>query len=164
MAEKDDQAGGPLDAREDSRQAARYLAENVRRELLIFTRDLEPAIFDQAEFLDAVREFAIRSRHTQVRVLVQDATRAIREGHGLVRLARRISTHVHLHRPHRDDQDQVDAFIVADETGYLYRPLADRLEGRWHAYDPPEARRLNKRFHEMWERSQAEPEFRRLGV
>lgn len=164
MAEQDEQPGGPLESRDDSRQAARHLAENVRRELLIFTRDLEPAILDQSEFLEAVRQFAIRSRHTRVRILVQDATRAIREGHGLVRLARRISSHISLHRPHRDDADQADAFIVADETGYLYRTIADRLEGRWHAYDPPEARRLHKRFNDMWERSQAESEFRRLGV
>lgn len=156
--------GQPLASREDSRLAALHIAENVRRELLIFTRDLDPAVLDHADFLEAVRQFVIRSRHTQLRVLVQDATRAIREGHGLVRLATRVSSHVSLHRPHPDDASQAEAFIVADDRAYLYRPLADRLEGRWNSYDPPEARALAKRFQTMWDRSKPEPEFRRLGV
>ncbi|MDQ2070783.1 DUF7931 domain-containing protein [Natronospira bacteriovora] len=159
-----DQPGGPLETRDDSRQAARHLAELVRRELRIFTRDMDPAVLDQVEFLEAARQFAIRSQHTRIRVLVQDATRAVKEGHGLTRLAARLSSHVSLHRPHDDDVSHADTFIVADDQGYLYRPLADRLEGRWHAYDPAEARRLARRFDEMWERSKPEPEFRRLGV
>lgn len=164
MSDSTEQPSGHIDSRDESRVAAQTLAENVHRELLIFSRDLEPAVLDQEDFLDAVRQFLIRSRHTRLRVLVQDPTRAIREGHGLVRLAARLTSHVGLHRPHRDDAGHSDAFIVADNTGFLYRPMADRLEGRWHAYDPPEARRLNKRFTEMWQRSEPEPEFRRLGV
>ncbi|MEA5445334.1 hypothetical protein VCB98_05840 [Gammaproteobacteria bacterium AB-CW1] len=164
MSDDPQNTGGSLEYRDDSREAARQLAEATRRELLIFTRDLEPAVLDQSEFLEAVRQLVIRSRHTGLRVICQDPTRAIKEGHGLIRLARRVSSHVSLHRPHREDAEEADAFIVSDETGYLYRPLADRLEGRWSPNDPTQARRLRQRFDQMWDRSEPETEFRQLGV
>jgi len=164
MSEDKEPRGGALESRDDSRQAAAVLADNVRRELLIFSRDLEAPVLDRSEFLDPLRQFLIRSRHTGLRVLLIDPTRAIREGHGLVRLAQRLPTHVSMHRPHEDDMDAADAFMVCDDRGFLYRTLADRLEGRWSENDPPQARRLRKRFDQMWERSEADPEFRRLGT
>ncbi|MCP1726791.1 hypothetical protein J2T60_000756 [Natronospira proteinivora] len=162
--ETQDAESQPLESRDDSRQAAATLAGLVRRELIIFSHNLEPPVLDHAEIIDPLRQFVVASRHTRIRVLTVDPVRALRDGHGLVRLAQRLPTHIQMHRPHEDDADARDTFIVADETAYLYRTLADRYEGRWSEYDPVRARQLRKRFDALWERSKPESEFRRLGV
>jgi len=154
----------PLETRDDSRQAAAVLANMVRRELIIFSRDLEPPVLDHSEIIDPLRKFLVASRHTRIRVLTIDPSRALRDGHGLVRLAQRLPTHVSMHRPHEDDADAIDTFMVADERAYLYRTVAERYEGRWCENDPVRSRQLRKRFDDIWERSKAEPEFRRLGI
>lgn len=153
---------GRLDSLSTQRQAALELALGLRRELLIFSHDLDPLLLDREDWLEAVRQFVIRSRHTRARILVIDSTRAIREGHGLVRLAQRLSSHIAIHRAHPDDADNPDAFLVADGVGYLHRPNATRWEGSWARQSGAEARRLEKRFDTMWERSQPETEFRNL--
>jgi hypothetical protein len=157
-------AGEALETLDDNRRAAAALAAQARRDLIVFSRDMDPPILDQESFLESVRQFAIRSGHTHVRVLLIDAARAVSEGHGLIRLAQRLPSHVSLHRVHQDDAGHVDAFICADRRGYLYRTLGDRHEGRWNSDSPLDARRLVDRFGTMWERSRPEPEFRKLGL
>ncbi len=153
---------GPLESLSDNRAAADHLAGEVRRELLVFSRDMDPNVLNRGEWLEAVRQFVIRSRHTQLRVLVIDPTRAIREGHGLVRLGQRLSSHIHLHRVNEDHADRADCFIVADDLAYLYRPNAARWEGRWSTRSGADARQLRQDFDDMWQRSLPEPEFRKL--
>lgn len=151
-----------LDSLGTNREAVLALARALRRELLIFSHDLDPLLLDREDWLEAIRQFAIRSRHTRVRVLLMDPTRAAREGHGLIRLAQRLSSHIEIHRVDHEDREHPDAFLVADGIGYLHRPNATRWEGLWSLQSGAEARRLEQRFDTMWERSQPESEFRNL--
>ena len=66
----------------------------ARREVAIYSRDLDPPLLGSRAALDALRRFAIGTRDAQLRVLVHDLRRAIREGHGLIQLGQRLSSHV----------------------------------------------------------------------
>lgn len=148
----------------DCRDAALELLKATRRTLALFTRDLEPAIFGTVEFATALQRLALRSRFTHIRIVVIDPSIAIREGHRLVALARRLPSFIEFRRPGPDHAGLSNTFLVADETGVMYRPLASRYEGFADTGDGLEARKYLKQFAEIWSQAEPEQEFRRLGL
>ena len=54
--------------------------------------------------------------------------------------------------------------MVADDTGVLYRSIADRYTGRASFNDPKAARQLLSYFNQVWENSDRHPYLRRLDL
>lgn len=148
----------------DNCDAALAIAQLARRRLALFTHDLEPQLYGTAEFVAAVKDLALSGRMTEVRILLADSTRATKEGHRLLELARRLSSRIEIRKPHRDYLDLAETFLIADEQGLLYRKLATRWEGFADTHEPLQAREQSKLFDEIWQRSQQDPETRRLGI
>jgi len=57
-----------------------------------------------------------------------------------------------------------EAWLVADATGYVYRPMSDRFEATVDFNDRHQASQLVARFNEIWERAQPDPNQRRLSL
>lgn len=153
-----------LASSEDNCVAAAQLAANARRSLALFTRDLEQAIYDTEGFLNAVRQLALRSRYARIRIVVIDSTPAIKGGHRLIELARKLSSYIELRRPSEEHAKLSDTFLISDDTGLLYRPVASRYEGFADPQNAFEARARLHGFDDIWEQAESEPEFRRLGL
>ena len=153
-----------LTSAEDCRQATLALLKNTRRTIALFSRDLEPSIFGTVEFATALQRLALRSRFTHIRIVVINPGPAIRDGHRLIELARRLSSFIEFRRPGPDHAQMAESFLVCDETGVMYRPLANRYEGFADTSNPLEARKLLKTFAEIWSQAEPEQEFRRLGL
>lgn len=148
----------------ENRDAALEIAQLARRQLSIFTRDLEPQVYDTPEFIEAVKNLALSGSRARIRILLLEANRAAKEGHRLVELSRRLSSFIEIRRPHRDYLDMAEAFMIADEQGLVYRKLSSRWEGIVDPHDPMQARDKLKLFDEIWQRSHAEAETRQLRI
>lgn len=146
------------------RDISTHMLGQARRQLLIFSRDLDASVFDQQLFLDGVKQLALSSQYARIQVLLQDNAKAIKEGHRLVELARRLSSAIELHKPHPDHLQQPENFMLVDNSGFVYRKLASRYRGIASFHDPLENRRLDEFFREMWEHSEPDPELRRLYI
>lgn len=151
-----------LATRDDSRQAASLLAGQARRQIDLFTPDLEPALYDQTPFLDALTQLCLSSPRARVRVLAKDFERTVRDGHRIVDLARRLSSYVELRKVHSDYQENNETFLLVDDYGLLHRRHAPRFEGTFSCKAPLEVRRLRAFFDEVWDRSEPETDLRRL--
>lgn len=151
-----------LESRDDNRNAAALLAGQARRRLELFTPDLEPALYEQTPFLDALRQLCLGSPRARVRVLAKDFERAIKDGHRLVEVARRLSSYIELRKVHADYQENNETFLLADDYGLLHRRHAPRFEGMFSCKAPLEVRRLRAFFDEVWDRSEPETGLRRL--
>lgn len=149
---------------EDNRNAAIELASGARISLALFTQDLEPAIYNTQEFVAAVQQLALRSRFSRIRIVASDPTAAIKDGHRLIELGRRLSSFIEFRRPSPDYATLPESFLIADETGLLYRPLGSRYEGFADTHNSFEARPHLRFFEEIWERAEPEPEFRGLSL
>jgi len=73
-----------LHSREDVRAIAQTLAEQAQRGLMLLTLDLEPAIFDQQPFLNAISKLARQHQDAFFRVLILDSHRTLQNGHRLI--------------------------------------------------------------------------------
>ncbi len=140
------------------------MTSQARRTLDLFTRDLEPRLYDREPFYQALRELAISSRNVEIRILLMDSDRIVKEGHRLINLGRRLSTYIKFRRVAEDYRDLPFSFLVADGRGYLYRSLAVQYGGEADFNNPYRARELGREFEEIWQHSQPDPNLRQLHI
>lgn len=153
-----------IDTSEDNSDAVLHLVNQGERSLDIFSRDLEPRIYDTQEFYDAVRALAIKTRDLHVRILVIEPDYIIKHGHRLVELARRLTSHMEIRKLHEDYCNNPEAYLVVDKRGLLHRKLATRYEAVVNFNNPMTATELHNQFTEMWERSKQYMDFKRLHI
>jgi hypothetical protein len=153
-----------ISSRKENHDAAQCMIEQGIRTLHWFTHNLDRNLYDTSEFIQAVKQLAIGSPHSKVYILVKDSSDIVAKGHRIVELARRISSHVFIHRADEEDMDRLDSFLIVDEKGLIRRPHGERFEARVDFHNPGDSRILLKYFNDAWERSHPDPELRRLHI
>jgi predicted GNAT family N-acyltransferase len=143
----------------------RALIGAARRGLWIYSRNLDPGLFDAPEVLDAFRSFATAGVGGEARILLQDAAAPQRAHAPLLELAQRLPS-VFLFREPIDPVDRAyaSAYLANDNGGYYFRSLGHRLEGEADLHGPGRARQLRNAFEQVWERSRPVTEYRALGI
>lgn len=145
--------------------ATATLVQAARRELWLFSRDLEPAVYAQPAVLDALRGFATAGRGGSAKILLLDPATVLGNGHPLLALAQRLTSVFEFRTPVDPvDQQYPSAFVANDRDGYLFRLLGSRFEGDWSPARPARARQLAEHFGRVWERSRPCTELRALGL
>jgi hypothetical protein len=150
--------------REECAAVVDELAASARHKLWIYTRDLDRLLYDREPFLEAVRRIALSGRGAEVRILIQDASDAVRDSHRLLHLAARLPTYIHLRTPVDEDRQYPSAFLLNDIGGFLLRPIGSRYEGEGHSASPGLQAGLLNYFNQVWERAEPDPELRRVSV
>lgn len=148
----------------DNRDAAVAVAAVAKRELVLFSRDLEPLLYDRQEFMSVVQALATRSRMSRIRIACIDPGASVRAGHRIIALAQRFSSYIEVRRASKDHENLVDSYLVADDVALLYRPLCTRYEGFADLRAPMQAREKLRGFEDIWQQGEPDPEFRRLGI
>lgn len=136
----------------------------ARRRLWILSPDLAPFIYDDPELVDTISALARRSRHADVRILIQDSRRLPSGGHRLVDLALRMSSRIQLRRQPPDEATLGEAMLLVDSGGYLHQPRADEPVAIAGAHLPPRVQTLEARFRTFWTHAVPDPELRRLKI
>ncbi len=151
--------------RESARAAMLAVLSTARRELCIFTRDLDPELFDHAAFLDAIKQVAIAGPHVRIRILLQDPARARSDGHRLAALAHRLTSIFAFRTPVEEiDRQYAGSILTTDHGAWYERPLASRFDGEGNTCAPGRKAQLQEFFNATWERSEECAEMRRLEI
>ena len=153
-----------LESFEDNQQAALSLIRQGETTLDIFSRDLEPRIYNSQEFSEAVKDLALKNRNVKVRILVIDPDFAIKHGHSLITLSRRLGSYIEVRKVHEDYTSIPEAYLVVDHRGVLHRKLASRYEGTVNFSLPMRAAELLRTFNEVWEKSKSYIDFKQLNI
>jgi predicted GNAT family N-acyltransferase len=137
----------------------------ARRALVVYSRALDPGLWDAPVVVDALRRFATRQTGAQVQLLLQDAGTPQRALAPLIGLGQRLPSVFAF----REVQDPVDlpytaAFVANDDHGYYFRPLGHRFDGEAGLAHAGRARQLREEFSQMWERARPVGEYRALGI
>jgi hypothetical protein len=140
------------------------MARQCRRSLTIVSRHLDPAVYDNDAFTEAVKELALNNRAAQIRLFIVDSRPLISTGHRLLDLSSRLPSYIKVRAPSRQHRQFNEAILVADNTGYIHRQFSDRFEGTADFNDRRIAAGLVDRIEEMWERGVPDTNFRRLHI
>ena len=148
----------------DVRNAVTDVARSASRSLSIFTQDLEPEVYDRIEFLDCIKNLILTHKFARVRILLKDPLRTTKEGHRLVELARRFSTFIEVRIVQADYGQHREAFLLADQSGLVYRIDASRWEGIADTNSPRITQRYMEFFDRVWDVSSVAQELRALHI
>jgi hypothetical protein len=154
-----------IESREQAATESLALIEATRRELCIYSRDLDPALFESDAALEALKRVAISGRGASIRIIVQDPRIVVAHGHRLLPLTQRLTSIFSLRTPVNDDDLQYpSAFLINDVSGYYFRVLGTRFEGEAVNYSPGRHAQLQEYFNQVWERSEASEDLRQLAL
>lgn len=148
----------------DNRLAALRLISQAQRHIHLFSRDLDTRVFDDADITNALSALARRHRSSHVRLLVAEVGTAQRNGHRWLELAQRLSSKIDIRVVHEDHQHHPFCFLVADQSGLLYRSNAAEFVGEAHFHAPLRCLEKLKFFDEVWQISRPASELRRLFI
>ena len=161
------QIGGPtaIDTRDAAVAITTAIITATRRELCLYSRHLDPGLFDAPEVLEALRRLATRRQRVDIRILLQDARTPQRAHAPLIGLGQRLSS-VFAFREITDPADHgyASAFIANDSGGYYFRTLGNRFDGEAALDFGGRARQLADGFMPVWERARVVTEFRALDI
>lgn len=150
-----------LESSADQRSAAVALAGRARRTVDIFSRDLDKKIYDYRPFLEVLQGLAT-NHHGLIRILVMDSSKAVKYGHRLIPLSQRLTSFIEIRKVSDDYKEYNEAFLIADNTGFLQRRHADRFEGTVRFNAAKEADNLLVFFNEVWRTSAPDPDLQRI--
>lgn len=154
-----------VDSLQQAQEVVLQIIRQARKNLWIYTRDLDPLLLGTPEAVDAIKQFAITSRGGQCRIVLHEPTLALRDMHPLIPVLQRLSSSLLVRVPHEEaDLQYPAAFVAADRGGYLFRPIGSRVEGNANLYAPGRQRQLRDYFQQVWERSLPSPELRPLHI
>ena len=148
----------------EQRNAALALIAQSERTLAIYSHDLDHAVYDNPELVEAVRQLAIRSRVSEIKILVQNPQRIVQQGHRLIELGRRLESSIKIRKVTEEYQHYNGSFLVVDRRGVVHNKTGERYRATVNFNAPSEAALLLNFFDEVWERSEPDPELRVLGI
>ncbi len=152
-----------VENREQATAALLELLRAAKRELCLYTRDLDPALYEQEAVLDEFKRIATAGRGALIRVIVQSPAAIVADGHRLIHMAHRLPSVFQFRTPEvEEDLQYASAFLITDRRGYYFRPLGSRFEGEARTYAPGRHAQLREYFNQVWERSLPPPGLREL--
>jgi predicted GNAT family N-acyltransferase len=153
-----------VESHEQAVEETLALIRSARRDICIYTRDLDPLLLDNDSALDALRALAIGG-NASIRILLQQPQQPLRRGHRLVALTQRLSSVFSVRTPVQDsDLQYPSAFLLNDRHGFYFRTLGNRFEGEAINYAPGRHAQLLELFKQVWERSESSEELRQLAI
>lgn len=156
-------AANPVESRESAVAAAVGVIAGARRELHVYSRELDPGLLDAPGVIAALRRFATSGG--EVQVLLQDAATPQRRGSPLIGLGQRLPSAFAFRVIEEPvDLEYPSAYVVNDGGGYLFRPLGHRFDGETRLDAPARVRQLRAMFDGPWQRARPCSEFRALGI
>jgi hypothetical protein len=144
--------------------AAMRLVQSARERVRIVAQRADLRYLATTGVIDALRTLLLQSRRARLEILLAPDVARDDLGRPLWNLAQRLTSFVTVHRLGDEDVQLGEAWLTADERGYLHRPQVERLEALACLEQPPRARELNQRFASLWLASEPDPDLRRLGA
>ncbi|MGD2119911.1 MAG: hypothetical protein PVG66_16250 [Chromatiales bacterium] len=153
-----------INSREDYRHAVLGFAEQAAQRLLIFSRDLDARLFDQAPFVEACKQLVLRHERCHVRMLVQNAESLRGRDSRLISLMQRLPSRIELKICHEEHQSHPEQFMIADNSGLILQRVADRLNISANCKAPLAVKQYEALFNSIWEVSEIDSSLRRLSL
>ena len=151
-----------FDDLESCRQHALQLAQQSKRDIIIYTPDFEPDIYSNDEFLDAAAKFIRSSKQTRIQVLVNDTRKLLEDGHKLLRLYQYTNEQFLLRKLMQDPASQQVAYFISDDRSLLRRPDAGSFRGICYPDDRARVRQQREIFEQQWQVAVAEKNLQTL--
>ena len=149
-----------FDHPDQARAHSLALLQQAQRSLCIYSHDLEPWLYHRSSVQQACTRFLLASPRNQLRILVRDTGRAVKEGHRLLNLSRRLPSNLHIRKLNPDYPSEELAFLLADDCGLLLLPQPGQVSGYALYQDAARVRQRRTQFDQAWDTSITDTDLR----
>lgn len=139
-------------------------AGRARRQIRIYSQQLDPFLYNTWEMQQTFSEFARRHAQTRIRILIHDATRIVQVGHRLMKLGRRLSSSIQFRKVVGEQLLAEYSYLLADETAIVFQPKFTVYSGFAQASDAVLVRQKLMEFDANWHRSVEDPDLRQFRI
>jgi len=140
------------------------LTQKCSRSLDIISKHIDLGVFDNLEFIEAIKQLSISSKFTKIRILIKDSDPMTKQGHRIIELIQQLTSSIEVRKISEEYKSYNEAFTLYDGKGIIYLRYADRYEGFANFDRPRLASELLNFFNEVWERSTPDSNLRRLYI
>lgn len=153
-----------LESLEDFHCSLISMAGQARRNMRLFTQELDHELYDHDALIDAISRSCRENRLCTLSILLKDANKVAKLGHRLVELQKRLPSLIEIRSLPRDFHDRTDEFFIVDELAMVKKFALGRMRGHCEFRSIPDAIKFSRQFNDIWERSQPCLELRRLSL
>lgn len=143
--------------------SARMVA-HARRLVCLLSHELDPAIYDRPEFVNAIKRLALTHRHAKVRVLIHDHQLILKHRHRLIELAHRLTTKIEVRKTDEQFKQKPETFLLADDCGYIHYNQKAGYTASVNFNNKAQVKLLLSEFDEIWDKSVRDVELLRLHI
>ena len=140
------------------------LTQQATRSIDIISRHLDPGVFDNIDFIDAVKQLSISSKFTKIRILLSDSDPMTKNGHRFIEVIQQLTSSIEVRKISEEYKSYNEAFCLYDGKGVIYLRYADRYDGFANFDRPRLVSELSNFFNEVWEHSSPDSNLRRLHI
>ena len=140
------------------------MCRSATREICILSPQLDHAVFDRPDLVDALGELVRSARQTRVRVLISDSRGLMARGHRLLALARRLPSSVLIRQLSEHPDWKGQTVVLRDRDGLLFKPGDSDHNGFYEPSSPSSTRQHLEQFEELWRNSVQDIELRSLSL
>ncbi|MDV2079068.1 GNAT family N-acetyltransferase [Marinobacter xestospongiae] len=140
------------------------LANQARKQLWLYDRELEHDLYDRLRFREIVSALARGHRHCDIRLLVHDDRPLVKKRHQIVELMKRLPSKIELRLVNQDYPIEDYPFLLAERQGVLVRHEFDKPHGYAQFASARRNKLLSESFLRMWENATPSKEFRQLSI
>ena len=111
-----------------------------------------------------ISALARKSRYTEIKILVIDPSRMVKQGHRLLALQRRLSSYIQIRAASCEHYQIIDNLVLADQTGIICQSIKEP-ENVWANYNNKSiATNHIIQFDDLWERGIFDKDLRQLEI
>ena len=152
-----------IQSQDQATAAFAQLIEDSTTALNIVSQRLNPALFNELNLMESLRQKILDRRRLLVRVLVREPRLAVVNAPRLLALARRLGSNFELRSAHRDTS-LTASIIICDKQSMIYRPSFERWDGQLISADPVRIKNFLEAFVGAWDNAAESPEFRDMRI
>lgn len=153
-----------LSSRDEIKVLNIAMTQQTARSIDILSHHLDAGIFDNMDFIEAVKQLSISSKFTRIRILVKSSDKIVKSSHRMIELIQQFTSTIEIRTISEEYKTYNEAFNIYDGKAVIYLRYADRYEGIANFNRPRLATELTNFFNEVWERSIPDINLRRLFI
>lgn len=151
-----------ITTRDENAAAALEMIRQAKQKIAIISHELDPYVYDQLEFREALKDMVLNNRFAQVRIIVFKPEVIVRRGHKLLDLGNYLSSFIQFKKVAKEYRSFNEAVLIADEVGFVFRENIERYRGKVNFNSRGESKSLLDVFDNMWEAAKPDPNLRRV--
>ncbi|OBS11016.1 DUF7931 domain-containing protein [Acidihalobacter prosperus] len=159
-----DQKRQPVDGPQALLAATLDAIDGAQRDIVILSRALDPALYDEAPVSEHLFATIRRRRHSRIRILIADLQPLRLRGHRLLALAQRVPSFIEIRLLAQRHRAERREWLIADTQTVVFREQADKGQALSAHNDRRWALDLAHEFQAMWDMAEQHPDLRRLSL